>query len=197
MVRRPTKMNIRTKPRIACIGWGSLINNPGGLATTGSWFNDGPFLPVEFARESGDGHITLVLCPSVAQVPTRWVLLEQPSVELARANLGYREYPKATKKWIQESIGYWDRESNTQHGMESEAIVAWALARDLDGVVWTNLPCGFKAKRGTFPSITEVVAHLESLDEAVLKKAEDYLRNAPTEVDTVYRRQIAEHFGWR
>jgi hypothetical protein len=182
--------------RIACIGWGSLIHTPGCLATRGLWFNDGPQLPVEFARESGDGHITLVICPTVARVPTRWVLLNQPSVELARTNLGCREYPKATRKWIDESIGFWDRERDAQYGMEAATIVAWALARGLDGVVWTNLPYGFKGKRGVFPSIDEVLAHLGSLDGTVLRKAQDYVRNAPTEVDTLYRRQITERFSW-
>jgi hypothetical protein len=80
--------------------------------------------------------------------------------------------------------------------MEAATIVAWALARGLDGVVWTNLPYGFKGKRGVFPSIDEVLAHLGSLDGTVLRKAQDYVRNAPTEVDTLYRRQITERFSW-
>lgn len=190
-------MNCQLEPRIACIGWGSLIYRPGRLATRGQWLNDGPQLPVEFARESSNGHITLVICPAVARVPTRWVLLDLPTVELARIDLGHREYAKATQKWIDESIGFWDRESETHHGMEAETIAAWALAKGLDGVVWTNLPCGFKANRGVLPSIEDVLAHLGNLDGPALKEAENYVRNAPTEVDTVYRRQMAEHFDWR
>ncbi|MFL6959446.1 hypothetical protein ACJ7C5_16900 [Nocardiopsis yanglingensis] len=189
-------MTDKAELRIACIGWGSLIGTPGCLMTLGSWINDGPLLPVEFARESADGHITLVICPTAARVPTRWILLNQPDVQSAVRNLGYREYPKAAPKWISESIGFWDRESDTQYGMEADAIAAWGLAQGLDGVVWTNLPCGFKAGRGVLPSIDDVLAHLRRLDETALRKAENYVRNAPAEVDTIYRRQLVEHFGW-
>lgn len=153
-------------------------------------------LPVEFARESGDGRMTLVICPSAARVPTRWILLNQPTVELARANLGYREYPKATRKWIDESIGFWDRESDARHGMEADNIVAWALTQELDGVVWTNLPYGFKATRGVLPAIDEVLAHLTHLDAAAQSAARNYVQDAPKEVDTAYRKKIAERFNW-
>jgi len=154
-------------------------------------------LPVEFARESNDGRITLVICPTVERVPTRWILLNQPDVQAAAENLGYREYAEATPKWISRSIGWWDREAAKQYGAESETIAAWATAQGLDGVVWTNLPCGFKASRGQMPSGDDVLMHLRGLDAAALEKAKDYVRAAPVEVDTAYRRRIAAHFGWK
>jgi len=190
-------MTKKTERKIACIGWGSLIEHPGCLATLGTWVADGPRLPVEFARESNDGRITLVICPTVERVPTRWILLNQPDVQAAAENLGYREYAEATPKWISRSIGWWDREAAKQYGAESETIAAWATAQGLDGVVWTNLPCGFKASRGQMPSGDDVLMHLRGLDAAALEKAKDYVRAAPVEVDTAYRRRIAAHFGWK
>lgn len=189
-------MTEKAERRIACIGWGSLIGNPGCLVTLGTWTNDGPQLPVEFARESADGRITLVICPTATRVPTHWILLNQPDIQAAKENLGFREYAKATPEWISKSIGFWDREEATQYGMESETIAAWGAAQGLDGVVWTNLPCGFKASRGTMPSGEEVLGHLLRLDTAAQGKAEAYVRNAPAEVDTAYRREITAHFGW-
>ena len=153
-------------------------------------------MPVEFARESNDGRLTLVICPAVARVPTRWILLNQPDVQAAAENLGYREYAEASPKWISQSIGWWDREAAKHYGTESETIAAWATAQGLGGVVWTNLPCGFKVSRGQMPSGDDVLTHLRGLDEAALERAKNYVRTAPAEVDTVYRRQIAAHFGW-
>jgi hypothetical protein len=73
-------MTQRTKSRIACIGWGSLIWNPGDLPLYGNWENDGPDLPVEFGRESSGRRITLVVCDDVKRVRTFWVLLNSTNV---------------------------------------------------------------------------------------------------------------------
>jgi hypothetical protein len=189
-------MTEKTQRRIACLGWGSLIERSGCLATLGAWLTDGPRLPVEFARESNDGRITLVICPPVARVPTQWILLNHTDVQAAAENLGRREYAEATPKWTTQSIGWWDREAAKHYGMESKTIAAWAAEHQLDGVVWTNLPCGFKGSRGRMPSGDEVLAHLRGLDAAALDKAKEYVRTAPAEVDTAYRRRIAAHFGW-
>ncbi len=47
--------------RIACLGGGSLVWDPGGLPIQRSWFCGGPFAPVEFTRQSSGGRITLVI----------------------------------------------------------------------------------------------------------------------------------------
>ena len=59
--------------KIVYLGWGSLIWNTKGLKTKGEWQNDGPLLPVEFARVSRDGRLTLVLYPGAKKFRVQWI----------------------------------------------------------------------------------------------------------------------------
>ncbi|WP_157779523.1 hypothetical protein [Cupriavidus pauculus] len=180
-----------TKMRIACLGWGSLIWSPGTLPVVGGWQAGGPPLPVEFARESSRGRITLVICDGVALVPTQWVLLNVGDTPAAISALAKRE---GIEKRLDTDIGYVDAKTRRSHGACASEIETWALAHDLAGVVWTNLPCGFKRSRTVMPSGEEVLAHLRRLDEKA--PAREYVERAPAEVDTEYRRLIAASLGW-
>lgn len=182
--------------KIACIGWGSLIWNPRTLPRLGGWRRDGPMLTVEFARESADRRITLVICPNVREVQALWTLLDAKDIETARQQLGKREFEDATPKWIEANIGFWDKSDGSSHGEGAEAIAAWAQARDFVGVVWTNLGCGFKGSRGIMPSGEAVVAHLRSLEGDARAAAEKYVRETPHQVGTAYRELIAAELGW-
>ena len=185
---------------IACIGWGSLVWDPRSLPLHGTWQNDGPPLPVEFARESGTRPgkrcISLVICADVPRVQTCWALLDVPDIRTARDELGRREYEEAKPNWIEANIGFWDGASGTSSGMEAETIAAWAAERGFAGAVWTSLPCGFRKIRGTMPTVQAVVSYLRALDAVDKPGAEKYARSAPPQIDTSYRRAIAEALGW-
>jgi hypothetical protein len=76
---------------IAVIGWGSLIWCPGALQIKSKWHSDGPILPIEFARISRDGRLTLVILPGSPVVQTYWAMSELATLEAAQENLRIRE----------------------------------------------------------------------------------------------------------
>lgn len=181
-------------PVIGCLGWGSLIWDPRNLPVKDEWLNDGPLLPIEFARESGDGRITLVICEVDYQVRTYWAQLNIPNLQAAKAALAARE--KISEKNIERSIGFWEKSSNTSYGNGASEIAAWAQAMNIDAVVWTNLKPGMQGRRGTLPSSAEVIEHLRKLPDEKREAAEKYVRNTRVQIDTEYRRCIARELGW-
>ena len=77
--------------KIACIGWGSLIWNPRNLKIRQKWFEDGPLLPIEFARQSGDKRITLVIEEKSDPIRTLWALMSVNDIKEAKESLRKRE----------------------------------------------------------------------------------------------------------
>ena len=72
-------------------GWGSLIWKPGDLPIKGNWKEDGPLLPIEFARQSNDGRITLVLVPKYPLLNCCWIELDCNDFQEAQEALCKRE----------------------------------------------------------------------------------------------------------
>ena len=170
---------------IACLGWGSLYWNPVGLPVS-DWKLDGPELPLEFARLSGGGRVTLVLVPSGLRVPVLWTVLNVPSLDTAVSALRVRENTKSA--WI----GRWPCRSPDTYSGE---IGKWAARKELDGVVWTAIPPKWADEDGRIPSEQEVVDYLASLtgDEAV--EPFEYIRRAPEQIQTPYRATLMKLAG--
>ena len=80
---------------IAVLGWGSLVWEPkrrdARLRTKGYWYNDGPFLPIEYARISGNNELTLVIHPKARRVRTLWIYSLYHNLNGAIRNLQKRE----------------------------------------------------------------------------------------------------------
>lgn len=188
-------MNMEARGRFVCIGWGSLVWDPRALPC-GPWHEDGPLLPIEFARESMDARLTLVICPGAPRVPTLWTVLDVSSLDAARQQLGVREYENAGPRWIAQNIGFWSEEQGTQRGTEADTVAAWARPREVMGAVWTSLPPKFAGVDLRVPSAAEVISYLDALTGASREAAEAYVRRAPAQIDTPCRRRIRAALGW-
>jgi hypothetical protein len=179
---------------IACIGRGSLIWDKRNLDVDGNWRADGPTLPVEFARQSSDGRITLVIVQGVASVPALWTAFSTSDLAHARESLRQRE--RIPRSRARDLISHWHR--GEKPASEPYATIsAWAAEKNLDAAVWTNLPPKVEGIDGRVPTEIEVIAYLQSLLEGQARAAaEEYVRRAPRQITTAYRGAIERALGW-
>jgi hypothetical protein len=177
---------------IVCLGWGSLVWDPGELPIRNNWQTVGPSLPIEFARKSRDGRITLVIAEDTPSIPVLWSTLDVSSLDEARQALAEREDVK--QKNFKQSIGAWSPSFATTHA-EAAQVAAWAESMGVMGVVWTALKARFPPMLGK-PSCDQVVQYLAQLTGETRTHAETYVRRAPAEIRTPYRAEIERQLGW-
>jgi len=178
---------------IGCLGWGSLVWDPRELPVHGQWFVDGPFLPIEFARQSQDGRLTLVIVPKSSRVRSLWTVSAAPTLAEAREALRKRE--GVAESNFDEHIVAWSAGNETESN--APEIGAWARRVGLDAVVWTALPPKFQQEDNRIPTVDEAVSYLRDLPHEKRRSAEEYVRRAPCQVDTPYRRRFEKELGWK
>jgi hypothetical protein len=178
---------------IACLGWGSLIWDPRELSVRGNWFTDGPFLPIEFARQSSDGRMTLVLMPTTFPlVRSLWKPISAVNVAAACKTLGLRECTGLKKP--ESCVDYWPQGSRSRD--VARQVGQWAKGLQIDAVIWTNLPTRFGGEDKTIPSAEEVLAYLRGLRGQSRVQAKRYIQMTPRQIDTDYRRAIESSLRW-
>jgi hypothetical protein len=179
-------------PVIACLGWGSLIWNPGELPIQRPWFRDGPMAPVEFLRQSRDGRMTLVLHASAAKVRTLWAVMNTADVAVAREALRLRE--NISEERANRDIRSWTTGTKPPHLIDD--LPQWSAAHGVDAVVWTGLGPRFAGRVGNVPTPKQVITHLTDLVGTAREHAEHYIRHTPRQIDTAYRRGIEAALHW-
>ena len=182
--------------RIACLGWGSLIWDPGELRVDGDWQHDGPKIKVEFVRRSDSGLLTLVFFNDAKPVCSQWIWMAAEDLDGAIDNLATRE--GRGNPIPRKYIGQWPNGDAEPRIIDLES---WAEKQGTDYVIWTALPPKFRnPETGRFenyrwPSENDAVDYLrDELPKGKLADAKEYVINAP--VDTAYRRRILSELQW-
>lgn len=180
---------------IVCLGWGSLIWRREKLPVIEPWQDKGPNLPVEFARQSRDGQITLVIKDGLPVSPVLWAKLDVATLEDAREALRARE--KIPRSNVEQDIAHWSRNNGASSRSEMAVIETWAAQTPaIEAIVWTALPTKFEDEIGRMPTEQEVVAYLRSLNGRKLDDAREYVCRAPLQIRTPFRDAIERELQW-
>lgn len=181
---------------IACLAWGSLVWDPKRLPIYRTWFDDGPFAPVEFSRLSKDGRITLVIDTVAKPVRLLWAPMTLSDIEGAMEALSKREGITATD-W-KSKIGNWKTGDPAPPTIPS--VPDWAKAHGLDAVIWTALGPRYKdsddKELNERPRIEWILNYLQGLVGTSMDVAKQYFCCAPKQIDTEYRRRVESVMGW-
>jgi hypothetical protein len=116
------------------------------------------------------------------------------STVLAEALEALRKREGIPKSNVTSHIGRWEQ-GNTPPAL-IVGLPRWAESRGIDAVLWTALPPKFRDVDERVPTINEVLSYLSDLTGRVRDDAERYIRLAPRQIDTPYRRKIEAALGW-
>lgn len=186
--------------KIAILAWGSLIWQPKDLFFDKEfgWKEDGPILPIEFARISKDGRLTLVITKNGTKVPVLYALSNYQNVEEAVLNLAVREGSG------RRSIGSYDKTKNefSNDVFFEQNIIDWIKHKDIDAVIWTNLEENWDIKNEKGEIICKIqpdirIKYLKDLKGNTSALAEEYIRKTPVQIKTKYRAKIEEELNWK
>jgi hypothetical protein len=159
---------------------GLSFTDPNTLPIRGEWQTDGPHLPLEFARQSSGDRMTLVIVENARPVQVLWIRLEAASLPEAIGALAEREGSS------RRDIGRWPLQQGETYP-HAEMIGQWATEKRIEAVVWTALPCGMRMSRGVIPSLADLKAHFDSLDDVPRAEVAKYVVNAPAQIQTPFR----------
>lgn len=185
--------------KIAILAWGSLIWQPKELAynKTFGWQKDGPILPIEFARISKDGRLTLVITENGTKVPVLFTLSNCHNLEEAVLNLAVREGSGRN------SIGSYDKNKDTFSSkfLFKEEIKNWIRNTDFEAVIWTNLGENWNIKNDKGDIIRQIeperrIEYLKELKGNTSAIAEEYIRRTPIKINTDFRKKIEATLNW-
>ena len=143
----------------------------------------------EFTRVSSNNRVTLIIEENSSPVRTLWSLMLHSNLDDCINALMTRE---GTTK---ENIHYTSVNDTSEDNIKS-TIKKWLSEKNIVSAIWTGLSYSKKTNNKR-PALRDIVKHLEQLAGNERRFAEEYIRNAPRQIDTEYRREIENKLGWK
>jgi 2-succinyl-5-enolpyruvyl-6-hydroxy-3-cyclohexene-1-carboxylate synthase len=155
-------------------------------------------LPIEFARISSDERLTLVIHPDSEEQTTYWAVSEYDNVRGAILNLMGRE------RCREEEIASMGTVDEIGEDVVKTKIKEWLKnkAGVVQAAVWTNLTSNWPKKGRPEFTVEDAVRYLEEIEQRqqesteILKRAREYVRNAPEQIQTQVRKRMGTRPEW-
>lgn len=156
----------------------------------GRWRKDGPLLPVEFARRSGKGRLTLVTHATSEGQRTYWAQSGLTVRDEARENLRAREGTPNI------SDIHWATRTGLHDSNDTIAgrVQGWLSEHaEIETAIWA----GLKATLAPEDVVAKAVEYLTSLmpNSDAYKSAHEYVVKTPSQIQTSVRREMQAR-GW-
>jgi hypothetical protein len=194
--------------KIAIIAWGSLIWDPRELRIANKFSPNGPKLPLEFARISKDGRLTLAITKKYGTYCKTYSATSAfTDLGDAVGNLYLRETGKhlsvpfdKNNRNNPEAVSWYVRGKKIPNEAQYRIMKDWLKQRnmsDYDAVIWTSLSMKFYEKSKMIFTPKNAVRYLMRLTPEARSRALEYIDNAPPEMRTHVRAltNLYSHIG--
>jgi hypothetical protein len=162
------------------------------LAHDGDWHTDGPQLPIEFARRTNDGWISLVIVPGAEHLSsTLWTMSALSDLDEAHDNLRRREGTSTPRIHGVHRGGGPIGEPVTEI---ADAVAGW-IPDGVDYALWTGLPPEPTWLHEGRVVPEAVLSHAHGLDGETRRVAREYVANAPDQTATPLRPRLLAALG--
>ena len=190
--------------KITILAWGSLVWSRRDIAVVGDFEPNGPRLPIEFSRVSGDGRLTLVIDEAFGSPCATYSAVSAfDDLDAAIGNLWVCENKQGAKTPAdlrgQKTVGFVDLTTGAgsaiardRHAAANETIKTWVIESGYNAAIWTSLRNNFHEpdKANEQFSVEAAIQYLDRVDKVTFARGLHYVWNAPPEVQTPVRAAV-------
>lgn len=176
---------------IVFLGWGSLPwDKSRPFRIKGGWYDDGPWLPIEFSDVSMNGRLTLVIdeSPEVKPVQTMYSFSSSNNIRKSLLELSIREGLGGDLYYVH-FIDLINKRKNCPSSTIFNNVLKWMLSKNFQVVIWTGIPPDFELGTGMKYNLENAKKYL-SREALTNPKIKEYIFKAPKQTQTTNRAEL-------